>query len=657
MEIILKKITLTNFKGIRSFSVVFNQETNIHGNNATGKTTLFDAFLWCIFGKDSTDRKDFEVKTLDENNQPFHKLDHEVEVVLLVDGVKTVLRRLFKEKWTKTRGSETATFAGHTTEFFWNEVPMKDGEYSAKIGEFIKENTFKIITNTTYFNTLKWQDRRAVLLSIAGEIKDSEVLAGLQGVNIKALQQALDENKTVDEFKRQIVAQKKKLKDELDVLPGRISEAERAVPDAIDYTSIENDIEVLQTEIANTDELINNKSAAQKDHHNNISLLLSRKNNLQQANMQIEFDAKNNVNINRANRQANIVAQKNELRLLKEARTTALEEYGKLTKQKEELSSKQISLRAEWAVVNEKELVFDAAEFCCPTCKRDYEQSEVNGKKEELTANFNSNKSTKLAQISSEGKAAGVELADVETKLSNILAEGLERNNTIAKTEERIAALEIEDSRLNNDEAAQIENAIVSNQIHQQNKLEIASLQTQIDTPFNSGNNEALKLVKSSKEKELLELTKLVATKGMRENQLKRVAELKGKEETLNQELAELQGIEYSIEKFTEAKMDTLEQRINGRFKLVKFKMFEEQINGGKTETCITLINGVPYSDANTASKIQAGIDIINTLSEHYDIKAPIWVDNKESVVKLPYTECQLINLIVSAEDSKLRVA
>ena len=103
--------------------------------------------------------------------------------------------------------------------------------------------------------------------------------------------------------------------------------------------------------------------------------------------------------------------------------------------------------------------------------------------------------------------------------------------------------------------------------------------------------------------------------------------------------------------------MDTLEQRINGRFKLVKFKMFEEQINGGKTETCITLINGVPYSDANTASKIQAGIDIINTLSEHYDIKAPIWVDNKESVVKLPYTECQLINLIVSAEDSKLRVS
>ena len=217
--------------------------------------------------------------------------------------------------------------------------------------------------------------------------------------------------------------------------------------------------------------------------------------------------------------------------------------------------------------------------------------------------------------------------------------------------------MEKEHNRLNNDEVAQVETAIATNQVYQSNKLEITTLQEQIDAPFNGGNNDALKLVKSQKEKELQELNRQLAGKEYRVNQITRVAELKNREETLNQSLSELQGIEYSIEKFTEAKMDTLEQRINGRFKLVKFKLFEEQINGGKTETCITLVNGVPYADANTASKIQAGIDIINTLSEHYDIKAPIWVDNKESVVMLPDTQCQLINLIVSADDNKLRVA
>lgn len=657
MEIKLQKITITNFKGVRKFSVEFNKETNIYGNNATGKTTLFDAFLWCIFGKDSTDRKDFEIKTLDDNNQPFHKLDHEVEVVLLVDGVKTVLRRLFKEKWTKQRGSETASFTGHTTEFFWNDVPMKDSEYSAKIGEFIKENTFKIITNTTYFNSLKWQERRAVLLSIAGEIKDSDVLAGMQGVNITALQQALNENKTVEEFKRQIAAQKKKLKDELDVLPGRISEAERATPDAVDYTEVEKQIVALQTEIANTDELINNKTAAQKEHQENINILLQKKEELNRVNMRVEFDAKNSVAINKANREGNILAQRNELRILKDARTQALTEHGNLTKRKEDLNTLQGKLREEWNTVNEKQIVFNDAEFCCPTCKREYEQSEVNGKKEELTANFNADKSKRLTEISEKGKAAGVEIADIETKLSNLVAEGQQRNLTITATEERIAELEKEHNRLNDDEVTQIETSLANNQVYQNNKLEIASLQKQIDTPFAGGNNEALRLVKSQKEKELQELNKQIAGKEYRETQLKRVAELKGREEKLNQDLSELQGIEYSIEKFTEAKMDTLEQRINGRFKLVNFKMFEEQINGGKTETCITLINGVPYADANTASKIQAGIDIINTLSKHYDIKAPIWVDNKESVVMLPDTQCQLINLIVSADDIKLRVA
>lgn len=657
MEIKLQKITLTNFKGIRSFSVDFKQETNIFGNNATGKTTLFDAFLWCIFGKDSTDRKDFEIKTLDDNNQPFHKLDHDVEVVLLVDGVKTTLRRLFKEKWTKPRGAEAAVFAGHTKDFFWNDVPMKESEYSAKIGEFIKENTFKIITNTTYFNSLKWQDRRAVLLSIAGEIKDSEVLAGLKGINITALQQALDENKTVDEFKRQITAQKKKIKDELDVLPGRIAEADRAVPESVDYTEIEKQITALQTEISNTDELINNKTAAQKEHQENINILLQKKEELNRVNMRVEFDAKNSVAINKANREANILTQRNELRILKDARTQALTEHSNLTKRKEELTTLQGKLREEWNTINEKQLVLNDTEFCCPTCKREYEQSEANGKKEELTANFNADKSKKLTEISDKGKAASVELADIETKLNNLVAEGKQRNATIAVTEDRIAELEKENDRLNSDEFTQIETAITSNQVYQQNKLEIASLQTQIDTPFTGGNNEALRFVKYQKEKELQELNKQIAGKEYRETQLKRVAELKSKEETLNQELSELQGIEYSIEKFTEAKMDTLEQRINGRFNLVKFKMFEEQINGGKTETCITLINGVPYQDANTASKIQAGIDIINTLSQHYDIKAPIWVDNRESVVSVPDTGCQLINLIVSADDTKLRVA
>ncbi|MBP7398205.1 MAG: AAA family ATPase [Chitinophagales bacterium] len=73
MKISLKKLSLLNFKGIRQRTIEFNDVTNIFGKNEAGKTTLFDASLWVLFGKDSTDRKDFAIKTLDENNEPFHK--------------------------------------------------------------------------------------------------------------------------------------------------------------------------------------------------------------------------------------------------------------------------------------------------------------------------------------------------------------------------------------------------------------------------------------------------------------------------------------------------------------------------------------------------------------------------------------------------------
>jgi exonuclease SbcC len=219
MKIFLQSLKLTNFKGIRELVATFNQVTNISGQNATGKTTLMDAFLWLFFGKDSTDRKDFEIKTLDENNKPYQRLDHEVEGVLIVDGNELTLRRCYKEKWTKKRGSSEHEFTGHETSYFWNDVPLQQKEYEQKIASLFNENIFKLITNTTYFNSLKWQDRRAVLMQIAGKIDDTEVLERIATVSNKAevlqITNALNQGKTIDEFKNQLAAKRKKLKDEL----------------------------------------------------------------------------------------------------------------------------------------------------------------------------------------------------------------------------------------------------------------------------------------------------------------------------------------------------------------------------------------------------------------------------------------------------------
>ena len=108
---------------------------------------------------------------------------------------------------------------------------------------------------------------------------------------------------------------------------------------------------------------------------------------------------------------------------------------------------------------------------------------------------------------------------------------------------------------------------------------------------------------------------------------------------------------------FIKKKIDTLESMINKKFSYVKFKLFETQINGAEIECCKALIDGVPFSDANTASKINAGLDIINTLCEYYKITAPIFIDNRESVVSIIDCKSQIVNLIVSKPDKTLRVA
>jgi predicted ATP-dependent endonuclease of OLD family len=124
-EIILKSLILKNFKGIKFLKVDFSKVTNISGDNATGKTTVFDAFTWLLFDKDSQDRSNFEIKTLGTDGQPIHNLEHQVTGTLSIDGREITLSKLFREKWVKKRGESEQEFSGHETLYYINDVPAK----------------------------------------------------------------------------------------------------------------------------------------------------------------------------------------------------------------------------------------------------------------------------------------------------------------------------------------------------------------------------------------------------------------------------------------------------------------------------------------------------------------------------------------------------
>ncbi|MFT3704668.1 MAG: AAA family ATPase [Agriterribacter sp.] len=662
MKIEIKKITLTNFKGIRHLVILFEHITNIFGDNATGKTTVFDAFLWLLFGKDSTDRKDFEIKTLDEHNQPYHRLDHEVSAVMLLDGDEINIKRSLREKWVKKRGSSTEEFAGHETAYFWNDVPMKQEEFQAKISVIASESLFKLLTNTTYFNSLKWQDRRNALLKISGGISDSEILdqiANAGCVDVAALIKALNSKKTIDEFKRELAAKKKKIKDELLTIPSRIEELNRGLSlmQDVNAISVQNLINGAKEGIVNIDSQLMDKSNAEKQRQSTLTEHVKTIGRHNQRIAEIETEINNSVITKREDRLRVIGDEKRMLRQKQDelSRNTADINYN--TSQKNNLIQRQTDVRNNWHKINAETLpAFDDSSCKCPACNRVFENVNIEDKKKEFTQNFNTNKSKRLKEQTDLGVSLGNEIAAIDTTISSLQDKSKDLNSEITVLNSRINNLEVEHQRMTADEKNQVAKDTLSNAEIKKLHADITSLEALVHAPNTLEDNSALITRKRELSQEVDQLQEQLGSAKNRQATIDRIKELSDSESQMNQELTDLESSEYAIEVFTKAKMDELEKKINGKFKYVTFKMFEQQINGGEVECCETLINGVPYSDANTASKINAGLDIINTLSEHFGVSAPVFIDNRESITKVIDSDSQLINLIVSPGHKKLTV-
>jgi len=230
----LISLKLQNFKGIKELDININGENiAILGDNATGKTTIADAFSWLLFGKDSKDRAKFGIKTLDSAGNVIHNLEHGVYAMLEIDGDTVELERVYKEKWTKKRGTSTAQFSGHVVDFFINGVPKKEKEYTKFIESIIDENMFKLLTSTNYFNeVLNWTDRRKMLITAFGDVEDADVL---KDSKYDKLVKAIGKN-SADEYNKVIAAEKKKINKELSDNSVRIDEVSKSI---VDYEDIE----------------------------------------------------------------------------------------------------------------------------------------------------------------------------------------------------------------------------------------------------------------------------------------------------------------------------------------------------------------------------------------------------------------------------------
>ena len=679
MDIRLKSLTLLNFKGVRTQHIEFDAtETTLLGENGTGKTTVFDAFWWLFFGKDSTGRKDFEIKTLDSNNLVIPNLDHEVQAEIIVDGQLIVPKKVYKEKWVKKKGAEVAEFTGHETAYFWNEVPMSQKEFQQKIDGIFNESIFKLITSPTAFNELKWQERRAVLVELAGGIDTMAILRSIEGSGpvVIAVEQ---DGKSIDEFKKQIAAQIKKSKEELEAIPHRINEANRSKPEVPEagFEHFKVMLSSKNIQLEQADNQITDKSKAYDDQAKVIQgkkqqhiAIIDKKEAIerttrQQVNNVVSAGGEDITKMknDRLSKQNTLVAYNNTAKSLATRAESAVSEAARLT-------AAMTAKRADWTAENARELKFSDTDFCCPTCKRAFEETDTEARRKTMIDNFTADKNAKLAKISADGKTMAADRDAIEKEAIEIGQKAEENNKmielltkTISELSEKITAEETKQAstapKVSIDEQVgkMLEENKEYNELICQGdelKIEINNLTAALGA---SPDTDELKTQRAAIVNSIDELKVELFKEQQIEKVDERVKQLEAEEKTLSAAILENERLQFIIDKFNKLKVQFIEDTVNDKFKLVNFKMFEQQINGGEAETCICTINGVPYLDANTASKVNAGIDIINALCEHYNVTAPVFVDNRESVINLIPCASQIINLFATKGEKVLRIA
>lgn len=659
----LKQLTLINFRGHKDLTINFSDQTTISGANRVGKSTISDSFSWLLFGKDQFDRKDFEIIPIIDGKK-LDRVDSEVIAVIDYDGREMSIKRVLHQKWVRPRGQSVEKFDGCETLYYINDVPLKASEFKGRIDMMIEETVFKLITNPSAFLSLHWQKQRDFLFQIAGTITDAEVLENMATLTnkdaITNLTNILNSGKSLIEYKKELSARKRKLNDDLANIQPRIDQTAKLMPDSVNFSEIEKQIAAIDLQIAKIDEHIADSSKAIRGQYDEIqtkqgeiSALKTKQREVvhaaQQKAQQEYFKAKDLV----ADSQNKINSAQNKL---SSAKRSLEEDRANLQSYEVKINSKNAEaskLRGDWNTENAKE--YEAKDGCliCPVFGSECGDPSAVGKHTEAQQiakdAFFKAKESKLQQIHSEGVAKVNEIKELEKLTESV-------KTKIVNSEQYVNNCKIELEELQKQTEGQPVLTAPA-QVNAFDLLEWKELEAQIKqiestiqevAPVDNSelNNKKAELVASRDllKKNLTDQDLVIRYKA-------EIARLEKEGSDIAQQIADLEKQEFAIADFTKAKIEECDRRINSLFEIVKFQLFDKTNEGNEFEACIpTNKAGVPISVTNTAERINAGLDIIRTLSNFYNVSAPIFCDGAESVNQYMHTGSQMIFLRVTTE-------
>ena len=675
MKLKIRSLHMENFKGIKSLDVNFSNKTNIKGQNAAGKTTIFDAFTWLLFNKNSAGEEKFNVRPLDKNGKRIDNVEIKVVGVLDVDGKDVTLSKIQKQNWVKKRGTDTVTLQGNVNSFEIDGYPKSEADFKAYVSGLAQsEDMFKMLTNPQYFSSLKWKDQRDILMKLTAEVSDVELAKA--DAKYAPLLGELEKAPSTDDIRAKFSKALSEWKKKQAEIPVRIDEAEKSKVD-VDVAEQELAKADLERKITEVDKKISNAGNATAE--------------LEREEMQLQFDMSGIMQT--MNRE--LSDKRRELDDMKyEASKEFQSIHNKISDNQSKISSNEKTIadadverkklgeqyNAEKAKVfdetpylfDESKWVFDESSTVCSLCGQTLPADKI----EQLKADFEANKAKAKAEAETKRMLALNDFKSSNTaKLQEIVTAGYDKKNLIEKLTSENVTLNAEIEELKKKESATLakqnevdkqlselpkEANYMQNAEYEKMKERHDIVVSEIEKLKSAKDNEIIENLKAEKnalKAQLENVNKIIAQASMNVEVDERIAELQAEQKEIGQKVADQEQILYLLEEFIRFKLNKVSESINSHFKTVNFKLFEMQLNGGMKDCCECTVNGVPYSTLNSGHRIVAGLDIIRSLSELYGVSVPIFVDNAESLneFNVPDMDAQLILLSVS-EDKQLKV-
>ena len=624
-EVKLTKIYLSNFKGVRMVVLNINEDSVvIGGENGAGKTTLYDSYLWCLFGKTSGTNQ--TVQPYDKNNQIVHKVETRVEITLSVDGAEVTLARTISEKW-KNAGTPEEKFVGMEIQRFYNDVPLSMKEYNTKINDILAIDKWVLLSDITAFMGLKMEERRQILISMAGEIDEDALMRPYP-----AVKDAVEKDKSIDELARQTKATRSKADKELAAIPSMIA-AQDALRIDEDFAALEQRRQELEKEMQDIDKQLQGTTEELDAAVEYRKKKLSLENKLH--SIADEFGKSYSETMKALREKHSSLNEE----LLKE-RSEQRKVESTLATQKDSrasLAEKVETLKDDWRKVNKDTFQFTESEVC-PVCGRPFTEEMREQERQHAIEEFNTRKSKRLAEL--------VEEIRQKQQQISVLNAGIEdaEQVVIPAHKKRVEQLEYE---IRKTEEAMAE---AKARADYRTTPEYAAVQKELDSLVPPAVEDKSELIKSRADKrgEIDAVNKRLAAKETNKRIDEERLRLEARSSELGQMIADCDNTLYQIKCYKRDRIELVNQSVNSRFKLVRWKFYEQNVsNDDMQEVCTCLADGVDFPNLNNARQVQAGLDIINALSEFYGVHVPVFIDGRESVTELIPTQNQTISLQV----------